>query len=149
MKTKTLTFRLPTGWPAHLKQVAHTHNFNSCNEMLGLALTECTFNTMAGKLKLKGGSIAVPTWVVGCRLPEATHRAIVEHCCKQVKDTPSVWAALAVVKWVEELKKQDNREEKQGMYWIYLQNYAATYRPRIASLQYEIDRIMEQKAGNN
>lgn len=141
--TATITFRMPQGWPAYLDELAHTHHFSSRSEMLSLVLTECAYNALTG-IKIKGGRIEPPTLVVGCRLPESTCRAIREYCCKQIEDTTSVWATLVVARWAEDLKKQDDRAQKRGMYWLYLRDFAEHYRAKVAGLQLQVDKIMRE-----
>ncbi len=139
--TTTITFRMPQGWSEYLGQLAHTHHFNSRGGMLGMALTECAYNTLAGKFRMKKGSIAPPTVVISCRIPIPVYEVIAMHCCKQIKDTPSVWAALAVAKWAEGLEKEDNKEQKKGMYWLYLRDYGQNYQAKVARLQHGLAQI--------
>jgi len=99
--------------------------------MLRLILIDAALNVIKGKLKLKG-SISPPTVTLGCRLPVATYEAIRQVCCKRPQDTPSLWAALVVAKWVKDLEKEDNRQQKKNMYWFWLREYAKNYREKVS-----------------
>ena len=77
MATKVLTFRLPKGWSEYLGRIASTYHFGSPSELLRLALTECVYNSMMGKWKVKG-EITPPTVIIGCRLPGHIHDIITD-----------------------------------------------------------------------
>lgn len=147
MLTKTITFRVPQGWPEYVSSVASRHGFASRAELLTLALTECVYNTLTGNLKVKG-KIEGQTVIMGCRLPEIMYRVITELCCKRAKDTASVWAALAVVRWCRDLDKEDKRQQSSTNYPYYLRDFAQDYRKRVVRLQHEISKNMAILKGN-
>ena len=132
METKVLSFRMPRGWPAQLSYAAREHGFTSRGEMLRMAITEAAYLALQGKLKVKRGNIEAPTEIITCRLPVATLEAIRQVCCKQVNDSSSVWAALAVYQWYQALQKEDNKQQRHGMYGLWLKEYGRQYRNKVA-----------------
>jgi len=143
MPTKTLTFRLPVGWPQLLDRVSRQYHFTDRGELLRLVLTDAAFN---GK-KIKGGTISPPTVVLGCRLPVAALKAIQEASHTQLKDTPSLWAGLAVYWWYQALQKEDSKQQKKNPigYRFFMEDYAKHFRNRVAVY----NRNMGINGGNN
>jgi len=133
MLTKTLTFRLPVGWPSLLDRLAYQYHFDTRAEMLGLIVADAAFSGRQVK-----GIISPPSVVVGCRLPLATYQAITSIALKG--NSISTWAGLTVVKWVEDLQKEDNRQQKKNPigYRFFIEDYAKHFRDRVAV--YNINR---------
>ena len=141
-KTKVLSFRMPQGWSALLDRLAHQYHFASRGELLSLAITECVYNSLRGK-KVKKGNIETPTEVIACRLPVATYEAIQHTCCKQLKDTASIWAASAIYQWYQALLKEDKRQQRGNMYFLFVRDYALKYREKVSV--YNIDRGINEQ----
>jgi len=143
MITRVLSFRLPTGWDAQLDRITKRYGFASRGELLRLVLTDAAFN---GK-KIKGGTISPPTVVLGCRLPVAALKAIQEASHTQLKDTPSLWAGLAVYWWYQALQKEDSKQQKKNPigYRFFIEDYAKHFRNRVAVY----NRNMGINGGNN
>ncbi len=121
---------MPLGWPQLLDRLVRQYHFTNRGELLQLAISEGVYNSLKGK-KIKRGTITPPTVVIGCRLPIATHQAVTSIAIKD-KATVSVWAAMVVAKWWQVLQKEDSKQQKNNMYWLWLRDYAKNYQERVS-----------------
>jgi hypothetical protein len=140
MLEMTLTFRVHQNAIQHLDHLERLLYFKSRSDMLRMAVIEAVYYTIRGKLKLRG-RLAGKTKVIGCRLPENIHRLIIEMNSKQRNGTISVWAALAIYEWIEQMEKQDKRNLKSNVYPYLCKDFTHNYRPHINRLLLELDQF--------
>ncbi len=142
--TKTLTFRVHQNAIERLDHFRRLLYFKNRSDMVRCALVEGVYNTIRKNKKLRG-KLNGKTNVIGCRLPDDIHQLILEMNRKQRDDTVSVWAAIAVYDWIEQIEKADERNMKSPVYPGLCQDFTHTYRPRIKSLLMELNRLAPVK----
>ncbi len=135
-----LTFRVYQDMINSLDHFRHTLFFKSRSDMIRLAIIEAVYDTIHGKLKLRG-KLAGNTEVIGCRVPANLHRLILGMNSKQRNDTVSVWAAIAVYEWLKVLRKHNERDMKSPVYHGLCQDFARDYRPQVERLLLELDQL--------
>ncbi len=137
---KLLTFRVHQNMINSLDHFEHLLYFKSLSDMIRMAIIEAVYYTMRGKLKLRGRLVG-KTKVVGCRVPENIHRLITGMNSKQRNNTISVWAALVIHAWIEQMEKQDRRNLKSNVYPYLCKDFTHNYRPHINRLLLELDQF--------
>ena len=108
--------------------------------MIRCAVIEAVYNTIRRKKKYRG-RLEGKTKVIGCRVPDNIYQLILGMNGKQRHDTRSVWLAVAVYDWIEQIEKADRRNLSSPVYPGLCQDFTHNYRPRIKSLLMELNEM--------
>ena len=137
---KVLTFRVHQNAIDRLDHFRHLLYFKSRSDMVRCAIIEAVYNTVRRKKKYRG-RLEGKTKVIGCRLPEEIYQRIITFNGKQNPDTTSVWAAMVIYDWIEQIERFDERNLKSPVYHGLCQDFTHNYRPQVESLLLELNEM--------